>query len=134
MYSLINHTVRALTELCASGQIDAFGIGVNEIPICLELLHEADFDAILLAGRYTLLEQNALDALFPECARRGTSLIIGGPYNSGILATGTRGTQAPRFDYEIAATDTAASTRTLNFEIRRQPPRSSCITRARIFP
>lgn len=105
--------LRALTELRAGGQIDAFGIGVNEIPICLELLHEADFDAILLAGRYTLLEQNALDALFPECARRGTSLIIGGPYNSGILATGTRGNQAPRFDYEIAATDTVFQVRRL---------------------
>jgi D-threo-aldose 1-dehydrogenase len=96
--------LRALEELRASGQIDAVGIGVNEIPICLELLQEADFDAILLAGRYTLLEQQALDALFPECARRGTSIVIGGPYNSGILATGTRGATEPRFNYEIAET------------------------------
>ena len=51
---IVGGGLRALTELRAGGQIDAFGIGVNEIPICLELLQEADFDAILLAGRYTL--------------------------------------------------------------------------------
>lgn len=94
--------LRALSELRAGGEIDAFGIGVNEIAVCLELLQEADLDVILLAGRYTLLEQQPLDDLFPLCLRRGTSIVIGGPYNSGILATGTQGPVAPRFNYEIA--------------------------------
>lgn len=104
--------LRALAELRSAGQIDAFGIGVNEIPICLQLLQEADLDAILLAGRYTLLEQGALDELLPECTRRGTSVIVGGPYNSGILAIGTRGNGEPRYNYEIAATD-------IVFQVRR---------------
>jgi D-threo-aldose 1-dehydrogenase len=93
--------LRALAELRAAREISAFGIGVNEIEVCLEVLQEADLDVILLAGRYTLLEQGALDDLLPECSRRGTSIVIGGPYNSGILATGTRSSQ-PRFNYEPA--------------------------------
>ncbi|WP_129645293.1 aldo/keto reductase [Peristeroidobacter agariperforans] len=97
--------LRALGKLRAEGQLDAVGIGVNEVQVCLELMEETDLDVILLAGRYTLLEQKALDVLFPECARRGTSVVIGGPYNSGILATGTRSDVAPRFNYEVAATD-----------------------------
>ncbi|HEY5761059.1 MAG TPA: aldo/keto reductase [Steroidobacter sp.] len=105
--------LRALGKLRAEGQIDAIGIGVNEIPVCLELLEEADLDVILLAGRYTLLEQKALDALFPECARRGTSIVVGGPYNSGILATGTRSAVAPRFNYEVAATNVVFRVRRL---------------------
>ena len=105
--------LRALAELRSAGQIDAFGIGVNEIPICLRLLQEADLDAILLAGRYTLLEQNALDELLPECTRRGTSVIVGGPYNSGILAVGTRGVGETRYNYEMAPDDIVLRVRRL---------------------
>lgn len=105
--------LRALAQLRAEGQIDAVGIGVNEIQVCLELLEETDLDVILLAGRYTLLEQKALDVLFPECTRRGTAIVIGGPYNSGILATGTRSDVVPRFNYEVAATDVVFRVRRL---------------------
>jgi D-threo-aldose 1-dehydrogenase len=105
--------LRALSKLRAEGQIGAVGIGVNEVQICLELLEEADLDVILLAGRYTLLEQKALDTLFPECARRATSIIVGGPYNSGILATGTRSDVVPRFNYEVAPTDVVFRVRRL---------------------
>jgi D-threo-aldose 1-dehydrogenase len=94
--------LRALESLRKERQIDAFGLGVNEIDVCLDLLAEVDCDVILLAGRYTLLEQAALDELMPACARRAVSLVIGGPYNSGILATGTRGGATPRFNYERA--------------------------------
>jgi D-threo-aldose 1-dehydrogenase len=94
--------LRALAELRGSNRIDAFGAGVNEIDVCLELLQETDLDAILLAGRYTLLEQGALDELLPQCARRGTSIVVGGPYNSGILATGSRSGTTARFNYEVA--------------------------------
>jgi D-threo-aldose 1-dehydrogenase len=93
---------RALEQLRATGQILAFGIGVNETPICLEAMSHAHLDVILLAGRYTLLEQNALDALLPACERAGTSIVVGGPYNSGILATGTRHGGALHYDYRIA--------------------------------
>jgi D-threo-aldose 1-dehydrogenase len=77
---------RALDELRSSGAIAAIGAGVNEWQPCARLLELVDPDLFLLAGRYTLLEQEPLDTLFPECARRGVGVVIGGPYNSGILA------------------------------------------------
>ena len=80
---------RALAELRDSGDVQAIGAGVNEWEPCARLLELADPDLFLLAGRYTLLEQLPLDTLFPECARRGVGVVIGGPYNSGILAGGT---------------------------------------------
>jgi D-threo-aldose 1-dehydrogenase len=77
---------RALDRLRASGAVGAVGAGVNETAPCQRLLEVADPDLFLLAGRYTLLEQEPLETLFPACARRGVGIIIGGPYNSGILA------------------------------------------------
>ena len=94
--------LRALEQLRAAGEILAFGIGVNETAVCLEAMRHAHLDVILLAGRYSLLEQNALDALLPACERAGTSIVVGGPYNSGILATGTRQGGALHYDYGIA--------------------------------
>ena len=78
----------ALAALKAQGVVGAVGIGVNETAICLDLLAEVELDVILLAGRYTLLDQSALDAVLPLCAARGTLVVIGGPYNSGVLAGG----------------------------------------------
>ena len=80
---------RALDELRRAGQVKAIGIGVNEVDVSLRALDHGDWDLFLLAGRYTLLEQTPLARLFPECERRGTRIIIGGPYNSGILVGGT---------------------------------------------
>jgi D-threo-aldose 1-dehydrogenase len=79
---------RALAELRAAKNIGAIGFGVNEWEVCLEALPHIDLDCIMLAGRYTLLEQGALQTFFPECKRRTISGIAAGPYNSGILATG----------------------------------------------
>ncbi|MEP0233706.1 MULTISPECIES: aldo/keto reductase [Roseibium] len=79
---------RALTELKDSGEIRAIGAGVNEWQVCEKLLGLSEFDCFLLAGRYTLLEQDALESFLPLCERRDVSIILGGPYNSGILATG----------------------------------------------
>ncbi len=76
---------RAMDELRRSGQVQAIGLGVNENQICLDALGIGDWDVFLLAGRYTLLEQTALDALFPACSKAGTTIICGGPFNSGIL-------------------------------------------------
>ena len=76
---------RALSELRDSGAVDAIGIGVNEWEPCALMLEQADPDIFLLAGRYTLLEQAPASALFPECEKRGVKIVIGGPYNSGIL-------------------------------------------------
>ncbi|MGA9866501.1 MAG: aldo/keto reductase [Acetobacteraceae bacterium] len=77
---------KALDALKSSGAIGAIGIGVNETKVLLDAMGWADWDAFLLAGRYTLLEQTALDDLFPLCEKRGTSIVVGGPLNSGILA------------------------------------------------
>jgi D-threo-aldose 1-dehydrogenase len=104
---------RALEQLRQAGAIQAFGLGVNEISVCLEALNHAQLDVILLAGRYTLLEQDALDALLPACERSGTSIVIGGPYNSGILATGTRHGGALYYNYGTAPPGVVARVRRL---------------------
>lgn len=80
---------RALEELKSSGQIGAIGIGVNMWEVLDRALDFGDWDAFLLAGRYTLLEQESLDPLLSKCVERGTSIIDGGPFNSGILVGGT---------------------------------------------
>ncbi len=77
---------RALQELRGSGAVSAIGIGVNEREVLLEAMEWGQWDAFLLAGRYTLLEQAPLDDLLPKCVAAGTSIIVGGPLNSGILA------------------------------------------------
>ncbi|MBW8743105.1 MAG: aldo/keto reductase [Sphingomonas sp.] len=89
---------RALHELKRAGDIRAFGLGVNETAVCHEILNETELDCILLAGRYTLLEQQSLH-LLDRCLKAGTSVIAGGPYNSGLLAGGTRRSGALRYDY-----------------------------------
>ena len=81
---------RAMRELRDSGAVRAIGLGVNESEICVELLEHCELDCILLAGRYTLLEQPSLARLLPLCESRGVSIICGGPFNSGILAAGSR--------------------------------------------
>ena len=77
---------RALQELRSSGEVGAIGIGVNEKEVLLEAMQMGDWDVFLLAGRYTLLEQGPLEDLLPQCVARGTSIVVGGPLNSGILA------------------------------------------------
>ncbi len=79
---------RALEALRRSGHVSAIGIGVNEIEVLERALDHGDWDLFLLAGRYTLLEQAGLDQFFPRCARRGVRLVIGGPFNSGVLVGG----------------------------------------------
>ena len=76
---------RAMDELRKSGLVKAIGLGVNENQVCEDALGIGDWDAFLLAGRYTLLEQTPLDTLFPACRAAGTTIICGGPFNSGIL-------------------------------------------------
>lgn len=79
---------KAMRALRDGGAVGAIGLGVNEWEICDAALDEADFDVFLLAGRYTLLEQTALDRFLPRCAERGVSIIVGGPFNSGVLVEG----------------------------------------------
>ncbi|HET7810104.1 MAG TPA: aldo/keto reductase [Steroidobacteraceae bacterium] len=90
---------RAMRELRASGAVRAIGLGVNEWQVCVELLEHCELDCILLAGRYTLLEQPALERLLPLCVERRVSILCGGPFNSGILAAGSRAAANAHYDY-----------------------------------
>ena len=98
--TLMSSGVQALMRLRDEGVIKAFGAGVNEWEACQILAERGDFDLFLLAGRYTLLEQEALNSFLPLCEQRGIGVVIGGPYNSGILATGT--VAGAYYDYETA--------------------------------
>jgi D-threo-aldose 1-dehydrogenase len=86
MRALRDSGYRALQALKSDGTASAIGIGVNEKAVLIDALGFADWDVFLLAGRYTLLEQGPLDDLLPMCVTRGTSIVVGGPLNSGILA------------------------------------------------
>lgn len=100
---LMEGGLKALEELKASGTISAYGLGVNEVQICLDVLKRAPLDCILLASRYSLLDRSAEAELLPLCRERKTSLIIGGVFNSGILATGP--VEGAHFDYLPATSD-----------------------------
>ena len=80
----------ALLSLRDQGVIKAFGAGINEWQPAQWLAERGDFDLFLLAGRYTLLEQESLESFLPLCEKRGIGIVLGGPYNSGVLATGPR--------------------------------------------
>jgi D-threo-aldose 1-dehydrogenase len=81
---------RALHKLRASKDIKAFGAGLNEWQAAETLARAGDFDVFLLAGRYTLLEQDSLASFLPYCEQRNIGILLGGPFNSGILATGPK--------------------------------------------
>ncbi len=101
MRDLLGGGVRALEELRGSGDIKGYGLGVNEVQACLACLDYGDPTAFLLAGRFTLLEQEAIHPLLSRCLERGVSLVIGGVFNSGILATGA--VPGARYDYAEAS-------------------------------
>jgi D-threo-aldose 1-dehydrogenase len=88
--TLMSSGYRALERLRNEKVIKAFGAGVNEWEACQILAERGDFDLFLLAGRYTLLEQEALTSFLPLAQRRGIGIVIGGAYNSGILASGAK--------------------------------------------
>ena len=88
----------ALCDLRSEGVIRAIGLGVNESEVCNQILNNFDMDCFLLAGRFTLLEQGPLDDLLPRCIDNNVSIIIGGPYNSGMLASAQRGNAT--YDYK----------------------------------
>ena len=87
----------ALRALRDEGVVRAIGAGMNQSALLARFVREADVDCVLLAGRYTLLDQSGLDELLPLCAQRGTSVIAGGVFNSGLLAD-----PSPRATYDYA--------------------------------
>lgn len=88
--TILNSGIKALEKLRSEKVIKAFGAGVNEWEVCETLTRNSDVDIFLLAGRYTLLEQESLKSFLPLCEERGIGIVLGGPYNSGILATGPK--------------------------------------------
>lgn len=112
MEQLIGGGFRALTELRDGGAIRAFGLGVNEWQVCLEIMQHVRLDVILLAGRYSLLDhESALRNFMPVCARDNTALVLGGVYSSGILATGTQSRAPLHFNYAPATARVVEQTR-----------------------
>jgi D-threo-aldose 1-dehydrogenase len=100
---------RAMLKLREEGTVKAIGAGVNETAACQDLAERGDFDCFLLAGRYTLLEQAPLDGFLPLCERRNIALLIGGAYNTGILATGA--VEGAYFQYAPAPPEIMARVR-----------------------
>ena len=94
---------KALARLRDEGVVKAVGIGVNETEMCLRFAERCDLDCVLLAGRYTLLEQEPLDTFFPLAQKRGIGIMLGGVFNSGILATGA--VKGAKFEYDDAPED-----------------------------
>jgi D-threo-aldose 1-dehydrogenase len=102
---------KALLSLREQGLVRAIGCGLNEWEACQAFTEAGDFDCFLLAGRYTLLEQESLQSFLPLCEKRGVGIILGGPYNSGILASGA--VKDAWFNYAPAPADVLAKVRAI---------------------
>ncbi len=103
---------KALDELRSSGAVSALGLGVNETESVVTVAREFDIDCSLIAGRYTLLNHEPLSAAFDELKQRNVSVIAGGVFNSGILATGVKG-QAATYDYQAVPEAVVSKVRAL---------------------
>ncbi|HEY1106478.1 MAG TPA: aldo/keto reductase, partial [Agromyces sp.] len=94
----------ALARLRDEGVVGAVGIGTNSADAAARAVREGDLDLVMIAGRYTLLEQPALAELLPLCAERRVGVIAAAPYNSGLLATSTPAADA-HYDYETVSAE-----------------------------
>ena len=94
----MNGAYKALNGLKEQKVIKAIGVGLNDADICTKFANEGDFDCMLLAGRYTLLDQTALDEFFPIAKKNNIGIILGGVFNSGILAKGIGDQVTYRYD------------------------------------
>jgi D-threo-aldose 1-dehydrogenase len=99
---VIDEAIPELQKMKREGLIHAIGLGVNDVQVCLDVLKETELDCILLAGRYTLVDHSGFAELLPICEQRGMRIAIGGVFNSGILATGVRGSEKLLFNYDSA--------------------------------
>lgn len=111
MADLLQSGHLALSKLKTEGVVQQIGLGVNTVEACEALIGRMELDLILLAGRYTLLDQSAASALLPLCQRHDIKIVIGGVFNSGILATGPF--DGAMFDYAPAGADIMARARAL---------------------
>lgn len=103
--AVLHGAIPALQRLKQEGVIGAYGLGVNDSQVCLDVMQHATLDCLMLAGRYSLLDQAGLQHLLPLCEQRGTRIALGGVFNSGILATGVLGRAAVHFNYAPASAE-----------------------------
>ena len=103
----IEQAFPTLIRMREEGIVTAVGAGMNQSEMLYRFARAVDVDCFLLAGRYTLLDQSASELLLPECENRGISIILGGPYNSGILAGGEH------YNYEAAPIEMVEKTKRL---------------------
>ena len=108
----------ALARLRDEGVVGAIGIGTNDADAAARAVREGDLDLVMIAGRYTLLEQPALDDLLPLCEARGVGVVAAAPYNSGLLATDEPGAGA-HYDYGDVPDDVLRRARELAEACRR---------------
>jgi D-threo-aldose 1-dehydrogenase len=101
--SFMDGGLKALDALKSAGAIAGFGLGVNEVSAVLNVIDRARLDCLLLAGRYTLLDRTGAAEVMPKCLAAGTGVVIGGVFNSGILATGA--VPGAHYDYGPATAD-----------------------------
>lgn len=101
----LSGAIPALLELREQGVLGAVGAGMNQAPMLTEFVRRTDLDVVLVAGRYTLLDQPALDELLPLCVERDVTVVVGGAFNGGILATTEPGRM---YDYATAPAELVA--------------------------
>jgi D-threo-aldose 1-dehydrogenase len=144
MSGFLDGGVKALEELKSNGNIAAWGLGIKETDICLQVLGHAHPDCFMLAGRYTLLEQSDAKPLLSQCLQRNVSIIVAGAYNSGILARGAKPgamyeygpapddilTRVAKLEDACAQFDVPLSTAALQFPLR-HPAVSSVVVGGR---
>lgn len=111
LYEALNGAYVALAELRDQGVVRAIGIGVNEAEVCTRVAEACDIDCVLLAGRYSLLDQASLDTFLPLAQERNIGILLGGVFNSGILARGAG--PGATYDYAPASPDMLARVRDL---------------------
>ena len=110
--------LKALEQLKSQGAIAAYGLGVNEVAAVLNVIDRARLDCLLLAGRFTLRDRTGAAEVMPKCLAAGTGVVIGGVFNSGILATGA--VPGAHFDCGRASADIIARVNALEAEAKRQ--------------
>ncbi len=116
--SFMNGGLKALGTLKSAGAIAGFGLGVNEVSAVLDVIDRVKLDCLLLAGRYTLLDRTGAAEVMPKCLAAGTGVVIGGVFNSGILATGA--VPGAHYDYGPASADIVARVSGMEAEAKRQ--------------
>ena len=116
--SFMDGGLKALDALKSAGAIAGYGLGVNEVSAVLNVIDRVRLDWLLLAGRYTLLDRTGAAGVMPKCLVAGTGVVIGGVFNSGILATGA--VPGAHYDYGPASADIIKRVKAMEAEAKRQ--------------